>query len=246
MRTTRVSEPHLIGASLVKRPAAARGRTELGWLHSRHTFSFGNYFDPDHMGFRSLRVINDDIVEPGAGFGEHPHRDAEIFSYVIEGELEHNDSMGHGRIVKAGDLQYMSAGRGVLHSEFNPSSKHPVHFLQIWLKPHTTGGEPRYAEKTLGNHLSTNVLTLLFSGQPREGVETIRADADLLLGRLEAGGRLRYRPAPGRGQWLHVIAGEMELLGSALGTGDGAAVEHATALEFQSRAGAQFLLFDLN
>jgi redox-sensitive bicupin YhaK (pirin superfamily) len=154
--------------------------------------------------------------------------------------------MGNGRIVKAGDLQYMSAGRGVLHSEFNPSSEHPVHFLQIWLKPQTSGGEPRYAEKALGKSLPADALTLLFSGQPRAGAEAIRADADLFFGRLETGGRLSYRPVAGRGQWLHVIAGQVELLGSALDAGDGAAVEHATALQLQSPAGAQFLLFDLN
>src|SRR5262249_1386551 len=132
MKTTTSNPAVTNETTIVKRPAAARGQTELGWLHSRHTFSFANYFDPDHIGFRSLRVINDDVVEPGEGFGEHPHRDAEIFSYVIQGELKHKDSMGNGRVVKAGDLQYMSAGRGVLHSEFNPSAKNPVHFLQIW------------------------------------------------------------------------------------------------------------------
>src|SRR6059036_3613440 len=133
VKTNTLIETKSAASVIVKRPAAARGQTELGWLHSRHTFSFGNYFDPDHMAFRSLRVINDDVVEPGAGFGEHPHRDAEIFSYVIEGELEHKDSMGNGRVIKAGDLQYMSVGRGVLHSEFNPSQSNPVHFLQVWL-----------------------------------------------------------------------------------------------------------------
>src|SRR5271154_1942512 len=169
---------------VIKRPAEARGRAELGWLHSRHTFSFGNYFDPDHMGFRSLRVINDDIVEPGQGFGTHPHSDAEIFSYVIEGELEHKDSMGNGRVIKAGDLQYISAGRGVQHSEFNPSRKKAVHFLQIWLMPGTGGGEPRYAEKSLGEAARPNQLTLLFAGEPRDGAVAIRANADIYFGRL--------------------------------------------------------------
>src|SRR4051812_19563197 len=126
-------------AKIKKRPAEARGRTELGWLHSHHTFSFGQYFDPDHMGFQSLRVINDDVVEAGQGFGTHPHRDAEIFTYVIEGQLEHKDSMGNGAVVKAGDLQYISAGSGVRHSEFNPSKTQRVHFLQIWLMPNKTG-----------------------------------------------------------------------------------------------------------
>src|SRR5436190_2285841 len=161
MKTTTLNRTETERPNIVKRPANARGQAELGWLHSRHTFSFGNYFDPDHMGFRSLRVINDDVVEPGAGFGEHPHRDAEIFSYVIDGELEHKDSMGNGRIIKAGDLQYISAGSGVLHSEFNPSGENTVHFLQIWLKPNVAGGEPRYAEKALGKDAKSNSLTLL-------------------------------------------------------------------------------------
>src|SRR5437879_7694300 len=166
MKTTTLNETKPTSPVIVKRPAEARGTTDLGWLHSRHTFSFGNYFDPDHMGFRSLRVINDDVVEPGAGFGEHPHRDAEIFSYVIEGELKHKDSMGNGRVIKEGDLQYISAGRGVLHSEFNPSPKNPVHFLQIWLMPRIGGGQPCYAEKTLDKDARTNSLELLFAGNP--------------------------------------------------------------------------------
>ena len=181
----------------MKRPAAQRGTTELGWLHSRHSFSFGNYFDPDHMGFRGLRVINDDVVEPGQGFGEHPHRDAEIFSYVLEGELEHKDSMGNGRIIKAGDLQYISAGRGVLHSEFNPSGE-------------------------------------------------IRANADVYVGKLDAGKRLVHRPPTGRGQWVHVIAGDLKVLGESLKPGDGLAIENAGELEFETQNGSQFLLFDLN
>jgi len=233
-------------ASVVKRPASARGKTELGWLHSYHSFSFGNYFDPDHMGFRSLRVINDDVVEPGQGFGEHPHRDAEIFSYVIEGELEHKDSMGNGRVIKAGDLQYISAGRGVLHSEFNPSEKNRVHFLQIWLMPQMAGGEPRYAEKALGKDAPANALTLLFAREPRDGSVGIRANADVYFGKLDAGKRLHYQSSPGRGQWVHVIAGDLSVLGEHLKPGDGLAIENADALAFQSREGAQFLLFDLN
>lgn len=229
----------------MKLPAAERGTTELGWLHSRHSFSFGNYFDPDHMGFRALRVINDDVVEPGQGFGEHPHRDAEIFSYVLEGELQHKDSLGNGRAIKAGDLQYISAGSGVLHSEFNPSRKNRVHFLQIWLRPNVTGGAPRYAEKTLGKDAKPNGLTLLFAGQPRDGAVEIRANADVYLGRLNPGKQLVHRPAEGRGQWIHVIAGDLKVLGESLKAGDGLAIEHAAELEFQSRDNTQFLLFDL-
>jgi redox-sensitive bicupin YhaK (pirin superfamily) len=245
MKTTTLNKSTTGGPSLVKRPAEKRGRTELGWLHSRHTFSFGNYFDPDHMGFRSLRVINDDVVEAGQGFGEHPHRDAEIFSYVIEGELEHKDSMGNGRIIKAGDLQYMSAGRGVVHSEFNPSPDRPVHFLQIWLTPRTGGGEPRYAEKALGRTAKRNDLTLVFAGDPHDGAIGIRADADVYFGQLDAGRQLMHRLSAGRGQWLHVIAGELEVAGESLEAGDGLAIEHAATLEIHGRSEAQFLLFDL-
>lgn len=231
---------------VIKRPAEARGQAELGWLHSRHTFSFGNYFDPDHMGFRSLRVINDDVVEAGQGFGEHPHRNAEIFSYVIEGELEHQDSLGNGRIIKAGDLQYISAGKGIVHSEFNPSSTQRVHFLQVWLMPKMGGGLPRYAEKSLGAAAAPNALTLLFAGEPRDGAVEIRADADIYFGKLDAQKQLDYRSVAGRGQWVHVISGELSVLGTLLKTGDGAAVEHADVLELKSTTGAQFLLFDLN
>jgi redox-sensitive bicupin YhaK (pirin superfamily) len=238
--TTVKSEP-----AIVKRAAADRGQTDFGWLHSRHTFSFGNYFDPDHMGFRSLRVINDDMVEPGRGFGEHPHRDAEIFSYVIEGELEHKDSMGNGRVIKAGDLQYMSAGSGVLHSEFNPSAKRPVHFLQVWLTPRAGGGQPRYAEKALGQDARPNALTLVLAGEPRDGAIAIRADADVFFGRLDAGQSLMHRPQSGNAQWLHVIKGGLALLGQTLAEGDGLAIEGADTVEIQSHADAQFLLFDL-
>jgi len=231
--------------TIVKRSASARGTTELGWLHSRHTFSFGNYFDPEHMGFHSLRVINDDVVEPGQGFGEHPHRDAEIFSYVIEGELEHKDSMGNGRVIKAGDLQYISAGRGILHSEFNPSPKNRVHFLQIWLTPQTTGGEPRYAEKALGRDAKSNALTLLFAGKPRDGAIGIRAEAEIYFGKLDAGQRLVHQPAAKRAQWIHVIGGDVAISGERFETGDSAAIENANELEIRSQTGAQFLLFDL-
>ncbi|HWY29639.1 MAG TPA: pirin family protein [Candidatus Acidoferrum sp.] len=236
----------LVTPNIVKRPAEARGVAELGWLHSRHTFSFGNYFDADHMGFHSLRVINDDVVEPGRGFGEHPHRDAEIFSYVIEGELEHKDSLGNGRVIKAGDLQYISAGRGVVHSEFNPSPKKRVHFLQIWLTPKTSGGVPRYAEKSLGQAAGPNQLTLLFAGKAREQAIEIRADADIYFGKLDAGRQLEHSSAAERGQWLHVISGDVSVMGENLKPGDGLAVENTRTLEIKSHAGAEFLLFDLN
>src|SRR5260370_11256536 len=174
MKTTTLNESTEKNTLLMKRSAAERGTTELGWLHSRHTFSFGNYFDPDHMGFLALRVINDDVVEPGQGFGEHPHRDAEIFSYVLEGELQHKDSMGNVRVIKAGDLQYISAGSGLLHSEFNPSRKNRVHFLQIWLQPRMSGGAPRNAEKPLRKDAKPNGLPLLFAAEPGDGTAGLR------------------------------------------------------------------------
>ena len=231
---------------LTKRPADARGRAELGWLQSRHTFSFGDYYDADHMGFHSLRVINDDVVAPGRGFGQHPHRDAEIFSYVIEGELEHKDSLGNGRIIKAGDLQYISAGSGVLHSEFNPSSKKPVHFLQVWLMPNVRGGGPRYAEKSLGEAARPNSLTRLFAGKPQEEAVAIRADAEIYFGNLNAGRQIVHHPVPGRAQWLQIISGELSVMTENLKAGDGAALENVSALELKSATGAQFLLFDMD
>jgi quercetin 2,3-dioxygenase len=246
MKTTTLKKPTGSEPTITKRPAEERGQTELGWLHSRHTFSFGNYFDPDHMGFRSLRVINDDVVEAGQGFGEHPHRDAEIFSYVIDGELEHKDSMGNGRVIKAGDLQYMSAGRGVLHSEFNPSPDRPVHFLQVWLKPKMGGGEPLYAEKALARVANRNDLTLVFAGEPRNGAIGIRADAEIYFGQLDAGKQVTHRSSNGRAQWLHVIAGEVSVAGESLKAGDSAACENFSALELTAQSDAQFLLFDLN
>jgi hypothetical protein len=230
---------------LVKRPAAARGRTTTGWLDSRHTFSFGEYQDPAHMGFRSLRVLNDDVVEPGQGFGQHGHRDAEILSYVLQGRLEHKDSMGNGRIIESGDIQYMSAGRGVLHSEINPSSDERVHFLQIWLLPSEAGGAPRYADRTLGSDAPRNVLTLLFSGRPRDGAIGIRADADVYVGRLDAGRRLKQRLGAGRGAWLHVINGSTVVAGETLGAGDGASAEQGDVIQIESSGGSEFLLFDL-
>ena len=231
---------------VAKRPAEARGTTRFDWLDSRHSFSFGDYYDPDQMGFRALRVINDDWIEPGRGFGQHPHRDAEILSYVLDGRLQHRDSMGNGSVIEAGDLQYMSAGNGVLHSEFNPSNDERAHLLQIWILPDGHGGAPRYAEKALGTAAKPNALTLLFSGKPRDGAVEIRADADVYVGKLDAGERVTHRTSAQRGVWLHQIAGKIDVGGETLGPGDGAAIEGVEAIEIASRSGdAEFLLFDL-
>lgn len=244
MKTT-IFEGTASKGTIVKRPAEARGRAELGWLHSWHTFSFGQYFDPDHMGFRSLRVINDDIVEPGQGFGMHPHRDAEIFTYVIEGELEHKDSMGNGAVVKAGDLQYMSAGSGMRHSEFNPSDSKPLHLLQIWLTPKVSGGEPRYAEKSLGKNAKANALTLLFAGEAEGDAVEIRQDARIYFGKVDGGRSLSVEMQAGRHAWLHVIKGRVRVPGESLKEGDGAAVSNVTRLEIVGEETAEFLFFDL-
>ena len=230
---------------VTKRPAGERGRTQIGWLDSWHTFSFGEYYHPNHMEFHSLRVINDDIVEPGQGFGMHPHRNAEIFTYVIEGQLQHRDSMGNGSIIKAGDLQYMSAGSGVYHSEFNPSEKERVHLLQIWLKPNTQGGEPRYSEKALGDKAERNALTLLFSGNKKAGAAQIRQDAQIFFGKVDAGNSVSTALTEGRHAWIHLIRGEVELLGERLQPGDGAAISEAPTLQITGTKDAEFLLFDL-
>ena len=230
---------------IVKRPADARGQTKLDWLDSRHSFSFGEYQDPAHMGFRALRVINDDFVEPGTGFGQHGHRDAEILTYVLEGRLAHKDSMGNGSVIEAGNLQYMSAGRGVLHSELNPSPGERVHLLQIWILPDVGGGAPRYAERPLGRDAKPNALTLLFAGNPRAGAVAIRADADVYVGKLDAGRKLAHRLERGRGAWLHLISGDATVLGEKLVPGDGVAVEETDSIEIASSAGAELLLFDL-
>jgi quercetin 2,3-dioxygenase len=232
-------------AFITKRPAEARGESNLAWLYSRHTFSFGDYFDPDKMGFRALRVINEDIVEAGKGFESHLHEDVEIFSYVISGELQHKDSMGNGSIIKAGNLQYISAGRGMSHSEFNPSKSKRVHFLQIWLMPNEHGGHPHYSERTLGRETRPNALTLLFADKPHEGATGIRADADIHFGKLDAGRSIALPIKASSAQWVHTISGQVSVMGERLRAGDGASIENANELEIQSRSDAHFLLFDL-
>lgn len=232
-------------ATITKRPAGSRGVTELGWLHSHHGFSFGSYFDPAHMGFRSLRVVNDDIVEPGGGFGMHPHQDAEIFSYVIEGELQHRDSLGNGSIIKAGNLQYLSAGDGVLHSEYNPSDKNRVHFLQIWLRPKQQGGEPVYAEKKLGKAAHPNALSLLFSGEDRPDAVRIRQDAEIYFGSLDANRSIQFAIDADRGVWIQVIQGELQVLDESLSPGDGAAISEATELTLYGASKCEFFAFVL-
>ncbi len=243
MKTPSQAGSETVAAALVKRPACARGETELGWLHSRHTFSFGEYLDPDQMGFGALRVINDDIVEPGQGFGTHPHRDMEIISFVLNGQLEHKDSMGHGRIIQTGDFQYMSAGSGVLHSEFNPSATEPVHFLQIWIMPDRKGLAPCYAERSSAATASGG-LQLIASKTGRAQSLVIHQDADLWLAKLDAGQTCQYTLAAPRQSWVHVAEGEILLNDMPLVGGDGAS-GHPATLTIRAVRPSQVLVFDL-
>jgi redox-sensitive bicupin YhaK (pirin superfamily) len=222
--------------------AEDRGRTQRGWLNARHSFSFGEYFDPEQMGFRSLRVINDDRVAAGGGFPTHPHRDMEILTYIIEGELAHRDSMGNGRVIKTGELQAMTAGSGVTHSEFNPSADNPTHLLQIWLLPNARNLTPEYSEWKPGAEKQD--LTLLASPNGDAGV-LIHQDAKLYLGELEAGKELEYSTSAERGLWLQVIEGEVGVLGEKLSEADGAAIEGVESITIRVGEKAKFLLFDL-
>jgi quercetin 2,3-dioxygenase len=247
---TTVTEQTKTGVEPVvrKRPAGERGQAEHGWLHARFSFSFSEYFDPDQMGFRSLRVMNNDIIEPGGGFPLHPHKDAEIFTYVISGQLEHSDSMGNGSVITAGNLQYMSAGSGVRHSEFNPSKDTPTELYQVWLSPNQTGGKPLYAEKQLGDRARNNALTLLLSGQPKGDATVIRQDAEISFGRLEAGEELQIASDPALPHaWVQVIAGELEVLDETLGHADGLAIsDHPGAFSIRAKQDSQFLFFRLS
>ena len=230
--------------NLTIRRADERFHGTLPWLESRHTFSFGEHYDPAHMGYRALRVINDDVIAPNQGFGMHPHRQMEIFTYVISGELAHKDSMGNGRTIKAGEFQYMSAGTGVSHSEVNPSSTEPVHLLQIWLMPNESG-EPRYRDfdtKPLRQH---DGLTLLASPDGRDETMEIRQDAEISIGHLSAGKSLAIDSddeLPYR--WLHVISGEVSIAGETLKPGDAASFDGAASVD--ASAESEFLLFTLS
>ena len=233
------------GCMMNIRKANERGHASHGWLDSYHSFSFADYYDPQWVGYRSLRVINDDLVMPGMGFGTHPHRDMEIITYILSGAIEHKDSLGNGRVIRAGDVQYMAAGSGVRHSEFNPSNEEAAHFLQIWIQPDEKGVKPRYAEKSL-NQVETGKLNLITSKDGRSGSIAIHQDADLWLGRFEAGQKLTQTLATGRHAWLHVAEGEITLNGTTLAGGDAAALEGENKLLLAANKPSQVLLFDLN
>ena len=209
------------------RKAFERGSAEHGWLHARFTFSFSNYYDPDHCGFHSLIVMNNDIIEPGGGFPTHAHKDAEIFTYVISGELEHRDSMGNGSVIRAGDLQYMSAGSGVAHSECNPSKSNPTELYQIWMLPNRSGGDPRYAEKKLSGRECANGWTLLFSGDGEDESTPIRQDATFSFGQADVSSSLTIEPSPALPHaWIQVVSGSLHINGQELGKADGMSIEN--------------------
>jgi redox-sensitive bicupin YhaK (pirin superfamily) len=227
------------------RRANERGHAEHGWLDSYHTFSFANYHDPNWMGFRTLRVINDDLVMPGMGFGTHPHRDMEIITYVLSGALQHKDSMGSGRIIRPGEVQYMAAGTGVQHSEFNPSKDEASHFLQIWILPERRGIKPRYAEKSLVN-APNGRFNLVASKAGRESSLAINQDADLYVAKMDTGNDASHKLEPTRYAWLHVAEGEVKLNNDTLKAGDAVALSNEPGVSVVATKPSQVLLFDLN
>ena len=230
---------------IVRRPAGERGHANHGWLDTYHSFSFADYHDRAHMGFRSLRVLNDDTVEPGKGFGTHGHRDMEIVSYVVEGSLAHKDSMGTGSVLRRGDVQRMTAGHGVTHSEFNASQTESVRFLQIWVQPETQGLEPGYQEHHFGDDTKRGVLRLIVSRDGRDGSLRIHQDLDLHATLLEDGDTVRHPIIAGRHVWLQVTKGRVVAGGVELAHGDGAAVSEESEIVLEGRESAEVLVLDL-
>jgi quercetin 2,3-dioxygenase len=230
---------------IVPRPGRERGRTKTGWLDSHHTFAFNDYFDPEYVSFRSLRVMNEDYVIPGAGFGTHGHRDMEILSYVLEGALEHKDSSGGGGVIRPGEVQFMRAGTGVTHSERNASGTEPVHFLQIWIVPDTRGLAPAYGQKAFDPALAGKGFVLLASKDGRAGSLSVHQDADLYVTRLAEGEARSHPLGPGRHAWVQVTRGAARVGTQALKAGDGAAFSEEPQVELEGVADAEVLLFDL-
>jgi quercetin 2,3-dioxygenase len=230
---------------ILVRKSAERGHFDHGWLDTRHTFSFGRYYDPRQMGFRSLRVINEDWVKPGKGFGTHPHEDMEIVTYVLDGGLAHRDSLGTGSVIRPGELQRMTAGTGITHSEFNPSATEPVHLYQIWLEPEREGLEPSYEQREFPEPERKNRLRLVASPDGSDGSLTIRQDARLFLATLDGERSVTHQLSPGRHAWLQMLRGKVILNGVSLSAGDGAAVSQEPELAIRSDGASEVLLFDL-
>lgn len=224
------------------RPSEERGHNKLSWLDSRFTFSFDQYYDPEHTQFRSLRVINEDVVAPGGGFPTHPHRDMEILTWILEGAIEHRDNTGGRGVIRPGELQHMTAGRGVLHSEFNPSSKDPAHLLQIWILPERRGLDPSYEQLAFSDADLRGKFNLVAGPQ---APVTIHQDANLYIARLDKGAEAKQPLVPGRHAWVQIARGAVKLNGTELNAGDGAAVSDETEIRVESREPSEVLLFDL-
>ncbi|MCL4234621.1 MAG: pirin family protein [Deltaproteobacteria bacterium] len=227
------------------RKSDERGRGDHGWLKSKFSFSFANYYDPEHMNFRDLRVINEDLVAPDSGFPMHPHRDMEIITYIVSGELEHRDSMGNGEVIRRGEVQRMSAGTGITHSEFNPTSDRTTHLLQIWITPDRAGHTPSYEQTLFPDDDKRDRLRLVASPDGAEGSVTIHQDARLYASLLSADRELTHAFAPGRHAWIQLIKGALDVNGTRLDAGDAAAVSGESSLTLRAGEDAEFLLFDL-
>ena len=227
------------------RPASERGRGEYGWLDTRHTFSFNDYHDPRHMSFRALRVMNEDWIAPGKGFGTHGHRDMEIVTYVLEGALAHKDSLGNGSVLRPGEFQRMTAGTGIEHSEFNPSESEPVHLYQIWLFPERRGLTPSYDQRDFPLAERKGKLRVVASPDGREGSLTIHQDAEVFLTTLEAGDQVTYNLAPGRHAWIQVLRGGIKVESFDLARGDGLAVSEQSVVNLTAAQASEVMLFDL-
>ncbi|HEY8272083.1 MAG TPA: pirin family protein [Pseudobdellovibrionaceae bacterium] len=227
------------------RKSGDRGFADHGWLKSQHGFSFAEYYDPKFMGFRTLRVINEDLIEGGMGFGSHPHRDMEIISYVVKGALQHQDSMGTKAMIRPGEVQRMSAGSGVIHSEYNAVPDQETHIFQIWIQPNARGGAPGYEQKSFDSELSAKKLVLVVSGDGRDGSLSIKQDADMYISRLKAEDDLEFKLRPGRGAWVQVVSGSLKINGYELSVGDAAAFENDELLRFKAKDQSELILFDL-
>lgn len=227
------------------RKSADRGLARHGWLTSKHTFSFADYYDPEQMGFRSLRVINEDRIAGGTGFDAHPHRDMEIISYVVKGALEHKDSMGNVATIQPGEVQRMSAGSGVVHSEYNKLRDQETHFFQIWILPKQRGGTPGYGQKSFERQLAERKLVLTVSNDGRDGSIEIGQDADIYISRLKSGDDVSFEIRPGRYVWIQVVTGRLEVNGQGISGGDGLSVSEEKILKLHANEDAELMLFDL-
>jgi redox-sensitive bicupin YhaK (pirin superfamily) len=230
---------------LTYRPSEARGSADFGWLKAKHTFSFSEYFDPKFMGFRSLRVINEDRIAAGEGFPTHAHKDMEIITYIISGALEHKDSMGNGSIITPGEFQYMSAGKGVTHSEYNHLQNDSTHLLQIWIMPNEKSAQPRYDQQNWSKAETKNKLFLAVSGEKDQGQIKVRQDAKIYVSHLDKDKSLGYTTAVHRGLWIQLVKGELNVNGQTMKDGDGLAIEKVTDIELLAQNNSEFLLFDL-